>query len=251
MLQVVIIGSGNVAQHFIKALANSANAKVVQAFARHLQDLEHLLPATAITSSYESLKEADVYIIAVKDDAIAHVSSQLPFTGRLVVHTSGSSGMEQLDNKNRRGVFYPLQTFSKNKEIDFYVVPLCLESEQEADYQILEDLANGLSRSIYKIDSEQRKALHVAAVFVNNFTNHMYTIGDEICSQNNIPFGILGPLIQETADKINTLSPKNAQTGPALRHDGQTIQKQVDLLEKENHKELYTLITQSIQQTNE
>jgi len=251
MLQVVIIGSGNVAQHLIKAFANNANAKIVQAFARHPQDLEHLLPATAITSSYDTITEADVYIIAVKDDAIAHVSSQLPFTGRLVLHTSGSSGLEHLDNKNWRGVFYPLQTFSKNKEIDFSIVPLCLESEQESDYQTLENLAKGLSKSIYSIDSEQRKALHVAAVFVSNFTNHMYTIGGEICSQNNIPFSILRPLIRETADKINTLSPKEAQTGPAIRHDRQTIQKHLDFLEKENHKELYTLITQSIQQTNE
>jgi predicted short-subunit dehydrogenase-like oxidoreductase (DUF2520 family) len=251
MLQVVIIGSGNVAQHLIKAFGNLAQAQLVQAFARHPEQLAALLPPEKITNSFNAIADADVYIIAVKDDAIAALSAQLPFSGRLVVHTSGSMGLEQLDNKNRRGVFYPLQTFSKNKDLDFTTVPLCLESEFEKDYTVLELLAKTLSESVYKISSEQRQSLHVAAVFASNFSNQMYALSNKICTQNNIPFGILNPLIQETADKIKTLSPIQAQTGPAVRHDQKTIQKHLAFLKNDNQKAIYTLLTQSIQQTHE
>ncbi|KGO94871.1 Rossmann-like and DUF2520 domain-containing protein [Flavobacterium subsaxonicum] len=251
MLQVVIIGSGNVAQHLIKAFGTIAQAQLVQAFARHPDQLATLLPPEKITNSLNNLAEADVYIIAVKDDAITDVSSQLPFKGKLVVHTSGSMDLGQIDNKNRRGVFYPLQTFSKNKTVDFTTVPLCLESEFEENYAVLELLAKALSNSVYRISSEQRQSLHVAAVFASNFSNHMYALSSQICQQNNIPFGILNPLIEETAGKIKSLSPVKAQTGPAVRNDRKTIQKHLDFLTDENQKAIYKLLTQSIQQTNE
>ncbi|MEL1244571.1 Rossmann-like and DUF2520 domain-containing protein [Flavobacterium sp. DGU11] len=250
MLRVVIIGSGNVAQHLAKAVERSGSATLVQIYARHAEKLAFIVPEDKITASLNNLAEADMYIIAVTDDAIAEVSSKLPFEGRLVVHTSGSVAMEQLDSKNRRGVFYPLQTFSKNKDVDFKKVPLCLESEYENDYVILEELANALSDSVYNTGSEQRKALHVAAVFVSNFSNHMYALGSAICEENNIPFSILNPLIMETADKVNTLSPIQAQTGPAVRHDQKTIEKHLDFLKDNSRKEIYKILTQSIQNTN-
>ncbi|AWH85759.1 DUF2520 domain-containing protein [Flavobacterium album] len=250
MLRVVIIGSGNVAQHLAKAFVRSGRATLVQVYARHPEKLAHLLPEEKITTSLDTVAEADMYIIAVSDDAIADVSSQLPFEGRLVVHTSGSVSLEQLDGKNRRGVFYPLQTFSKNKDVDFKKVPLCLESEHEKDYAVLAELAKSLSDTVHKIGSEQRKALHVAAVFVSNFSNHMYALGSSICEENDIPFSILNQLIMETADKVNTLSPAQAQTGPAIRHDGKTIEKHLDFLKDGNRKEIYKVLTQSIQNTN-
>jgi predicted short-subunit dehydrogenase-like oxidoreductase (DUF2520 family) len=250
MFKAVIIGSGNVAQHLIKALSNSAHTELVQAYARHPENLAHLLPPEKITSSFDNLAKADIYIIAVSDNAIAGVSSQLPFEGRLVVHTSGSVAMEQLDPKNRRGVFYPLQTFSKNKDVDFTKIPVCLESGQESDYSVLEQLAQSISPLHYKISSGQRQALHVAAVFVNNFTNHLYAIGNRICSDNAIPFDILKPLILETADKVQLLPPAEAQTGPASRNDTQTIEKHMAFLKDENQKALYILLTQSIQIAN-
>ena len=249
MLQVVIIGSGNVAQHLIKAFAQSAHVQLVQAVARHPEHLGHLLPKDKITASFPEIKQADIYIISVSDSAITQVSAQLPFTGRLVVHTSGSTNMEALDAKNRRGVFYPLQTFSKNKELDFHTVPLCLEAENKEDYQTLEVLANALSKSVYSISSEQRKALHVAAVFVSNFTNHMYVQGGKVCAEHNIPFEILQPLIQETAAKITALSPQQAQTGPAIRHDQTTIDSHIDFITDDNQKAIYRLLTKSIQET--
>ena len=251
MLQVVIIGSGNVAQHLIKAFAAIVQVQLVQAFARHPENLSHLLPKEKITNSFNDLSEADVYIIAVSDDAITEVSSQLPLEGKLVVHTSGSASLDQLDSKNRRGVFYPLQTFTKNKSVDFSTVPICLESEHKDDYRILETLGYALANSVYRIDSAQRKSLHVAAVFVSNFTNHLYDIGSRICKENHISFDILKPLIRETASKINTLTPLQAQTGPALRNDKKTLQRHLDFLKDSNQKEIYTLLTQSIQKAHE
>jgi predicted short-subunit dehydrogenase-like oxidoreductase (DUF2520 family) len=247
MIKVVIIGSGNVAQHLIKVLHTSTSVSLVQAFARKKEALTHLLPLNQITSTYEDIAEADVYIISVTDNAIAEVAANLPFQNRLVVHTSGSSELSVLDSKNRKGVFYPLQTFSKSKEIDYSSIPLCLEAENETDLLLLEQLANTITQKSYRISSEQRKSLHVAAVFVCNFVNHMYTIGNQICEDNKVSFEILHPLIQETAQKILTLSPIEAQTGPALRNDTKTIQKHIAFLEDTNYKEIYKTLTQSIQ----
>ncbi|MBP6758743.1 MAG: DUF2520 domain-containing protein [Flavobacterium sp.] len=247
MIKLVLIGSGNVAQHLIQAFAKSNKIDIVQVFSRKKETLAHLLDSHKITTTFNDLAEADLYIIAVSDDAIAAVSSQLPFVNRLVVHTSGSVSIDALDKKNRNGIFYPLQTFSKKAEIDFSQIPICLESETESDFELLKEVAETVSRNTYKINSEQRKALHVAAVFVNNFTNHLYQIGNEICNDNNLPFEILKPLIQETANKVMTLSPKDAQTGPAIRNDQQTIAGHLAFLKDENQKKIYQLLTQSIQ----
>lgn len=247
MLKVTVIGSGNVAQHLIKVFLQTKEVSLVQAFARQPKSLLHLLPKERITNDYKALQEADIYIISVTDNAINEVSSQLPFKNKLVVHTSGTSSLEVLDTKNRKGVFYPLQTFSKSKEVDFSSIPLCLEAENENDYKTLELLANAISNKVYNISSEQRKSLHVAAVFVSNFVNHMYVIGSEICETNNVPFEVLQPLIQEVANKITTLSPKEAQTGPALRNDTKTIEKHIEFLKDSNYQDIYKLLTQSIQ----
>ena len=247
MLKVVVIGSGNVAQHLISVFENSTKTDLVQAYARNASNISHLLPMDKITDSVNNLEVADVYIIAVSDDAIAEMVAELPFTNRLVAHTSGSVALEKPDSKNRRGVFYPLQTFSKNKSVDFSAIPLCLESEFESDYQLLEELANNISNSVYRIDSLQRRALHVSAVFVSNFTNHLYAIGNDICTAHEIPFEILKPLIEETADKIKSLPPAQAQTGPAIRNDRSTIESHLTMLPDENQKEIYTLLTRSIQ----
>ncbi|KQO21307.1 hypothetical protein ASF10_14415 [Flavobacterium sp. Leaf82] len=247
MIQITIIGSGNVAQHLIKAFSKSELVEIVQVYSRKKETLSSLIEFDKITNDFEELKEADLYIIAVSDKAIADVSSQLPFQNRIVVHTSGAASLDILDSKNRKGVFYPLQTFSKNKEIDFATVPLCLEAENTFDFRVLESVAKSVSTAIFPINSDQRKALHVAAVFVNNFTNHMYQIGQEICEEHQVPFEILKPLIQETANKINSLDAIDAQTGPAKRNDFTTIQTHLEYLTNENQKNIYKILTQSIQ----
>lgn len=246
MIQVTIIGSGNVARHLIKAFSEKAEIELVQVFSRKPQVVADLVNSNKIISDYNHLQTVDVIIIAVTDDAIAEVSDQIPFKNQLVVHTSGSVAMSNLDDKNRKGVFYPLQTFSKSKAVDFKIIPICLEAENDKDYQTLETVAKLISNVIYKVNSEQRKALHVAAVFVSNFVNHLYQMGNEICTENNLSFDILKPLIQETANKILTLSPKEAQTGPAKRKNTQTINTHLSFLTDENQKEIYKLLTKSI-----
>ncbi len=247
MTKVSIIGSGNVAQHLIQAFQSNPAIELVQVFARNPKNVTNLLDSDRITSDYTQLQQADLYIIAVSDDAIAEVSENLALNNQLVVHTSGTVTLNALANKNRRGVFYPLQTFTIDKEVNFKTIPLCIEAENEKDTTTLKLIANAISDAVYDINSEQRKALHVAAVFVNNFVNHLYQIGNEICDANTIPFAILKPLIQETANKIATLSPKAAQTGPAKRNDISTIAAHQQFLTDENQAAIYNLLTQSIQ----
>jgi predicted short-subunit dehydrogenase-like oxidoreductase (DUF2520 family) len=246
MIQVSIIGSGNVAQHLIQAFAKTTEIELVQVFSRKPELLFSLVPNHKIISDYNLLKAVDLIIIAVSDDAIAIVSAQITLKNQLVVHTSGSVSMDALNSKNRHGVFYPLQTFSVSKEIDFKLIPICLEATTRKDYQILEKVAKSISDVTYNINSEQRKALHVAAVFVSNFVNHLYQIGNELCLENDLSFEILKPLITETANKIQTLSPTQAQTGPAKRNDTQTIKAHLSFLTNDNQKEIYKLLTKSI-----
>ena len=246
MIRLSIIGSGNVAQHLIQVFSKSSEIELVQVFSRKPESIVHLISTDKIVSDLNKLKPVEVTIISITDDAVAAVSKKIPFNNQLVVHTSGSIALEALDNKNRSGVFYPLQTFTKSKEVDFKSIPICIEAENDIDYSILETLAKTISNSVYNVNSEQRKALHVAAVFVCNFTNHLYQIGNEICQQNHLPFAILKPLIQETANKIVTLSPEEAQTGPAIRKDTQTINTHLNFLTDEHQKEIYKMITKSI-----
>ena len=239
MIEVVLIGTGNVATHLYNAFLNASDVKVIQVFAR-TQSLA--IPLELQTSNWQDLKEAALYIISVSDDAIEAVASQISFKNKLIVHTSGTTSMNVLPFE-KRGVFYPLQTFSKDKSIDFSLVPICVE----ADSLLLHKLASLLSTKVYSVSSEQRKALHVAAVFVCNFTNHLYHIGASICEDNAVPFEVLIPLLTETAKKIDYLTPEQAQTGPAFRGDTKTVQSHLDFLTNSAYKTLYQLLTQSIQ----
>lgn len=247
MIKITIIGSGNVAQHLIDAFAKNNAIEIIQVFSRTEKQISPLLDSSKIIHNLNELAKSDLYIIAVSDDAISDVSSKLPFENRLVVHTSGSIPLSVLHDKNRKGVFYPLQTFTKGKQIDFKTIPFCLETQIAADYVLLEKVARSISDHSYPINSQQRKALHVAAVFVNNFTNHLYQLGSDICTANNVSFDILKPLIHETAEKIATLSPNEAQTGPAKRNDQSTIKAHESFLSDENQLNIYKTITQSIQ----
>lgn len=228
MISVLIIGNGNVAHHLHKAFTKAVD-----------------IHSTKISSrKVSNIPDAMVTIIAVTDDAIAAVSSNIP--NRFVVHTSGSVHINALENTGSKGVFYPLQTFSKERDVSFDEIPLCLEATNHKDMQLLEALANAIGKNVVSINSEQRKCLHVAAVFVNNFTNHLFKIGNDLCDEFNVPFEILTPLIRETVLKIETLAPEKAQTGPALRNDTKTIEKHLHLLNKQQ-QEVYTILTKSIQ----
>lgn len=249
MINLVILGAGNVATHLAKAFSNAENVKVKQVYNHRPQSLHSFKNFVATTPDINQLEKADVYLIALKDDVISDVADQLKDNDALVLHTSGSVPLEALNRFKNHGVFYPVQTFSKKKEVNFREIPICLEANTTKNLEVLKELAAKISNKIYEIDSEQRKALHLAAVFVNNFTNHLYSLGAEICRKNEIPFDILKPLIRETVDKLESLTPLEAQTGPALRNDKQTISSHLKMLEPE-HQQLYKILTQSIQEFN-
>ncbi|WBX73148.1 DUF2520 domain-containing protein [Tenacibaculum pacificus] len=246
MIRIVIIGGGNVALHLANAFSKTKEISLVQMYARNIQQLESLKKQVDITDDITLLVDADIYIIAVSDDAISEVSSKIKKEHSLVVHTSGSVSLNSLKNNGRKGVFYLLQSFSKDKEVVFDKIPFCLEAENNEDFNRLNKLAKSIGKKTYPINSQQRKAIHLSAVFVNNFTNHLYKIGDDICREHEVPFEILHPLIEETAKKIQKLTPEKAQTGPAKRNDKKTIQNHLELLNKEQ-QDIYKLITKSIQ----
>jgi predicted short-subunit dehydrogenase-like oxidoreductase (DUF2520 family) len=250
MISVSIIGAGNVANHLFKVFQKTNTVSVKQWFCRDISKISSFKNKVSITDNYSELTEADIYIIAVSDDAIQSVSEALPFENRLVVHTSGSASIYDLDKKNKRGVFYPLQTFSKEAKVDFKNVPICIETIGNKNYPILKSLAEAIECSYYKVNPDQRKALHLAAVFVNNFTNQMYRIAHEITESEGVEFDILKPLILETAKKVQNLSPYMAQTGPAKRNDKKTIKRHLKQLENEQHKAIYNLLTDSIKKTH-
>ncbi len=250
MTSVVILGAGNVATHLFKAFSKTEHARVIQWYNRNLNVLKNYNSQVEITDDLSQLKKADLYILAVSDDAIKTLASLLPFENRLVVHTSGSVSLYDIDKKHKRGVFYPLQTFSKTADIDFANVPVCIEALKKEDYQVLKKLAIAIGSPTKKVNSDQRKVLHLAAVFVNNFTNQLYRVAHEITESEGAEFDVLKPLILETAKKVQDLSPYLAQTGPAKRNDKKTLKKHLKLLKDPHHKDIYNLLTNSIQRTH-
>ncbi len=247
MIRVSILGSGNVATHLINAFLKADGVELAQVYSRNIEDIEQLKNDVQITNTTQNLIPVDVTIIAISDDAITKFSNNLNIEG-IVVHTSGSVSMSELSDSLSKGVFYPLQTFSKDKGLDFSEIPICLEAENESSLKLLKTLASTISNSVFEINSDQRKKIHLAAVFVNNFTNHLYQIGNSICEEHKVPFEILHPIIKETAKKIQEISPKEAQTGPAKRKDFKTIEKHLEQLSTKE-KEIYTVLTDSISKT--
>ncbi|SEQ33166.1 NADP oxidoreductase coenzyme F420-dependent [Hyunsoonleella jejuensis] len=250
MISVTLIGAGNVATHLFKAFNKSNQIFVKQWFNRGIDSISQYQNLVSITDDLNTLEDADVYIIAVSDNAIANLSKVLPFKNKLVVHTSGSLNIHSLDKKHKRGVFYPLQSFSKTAELNFKDVPICIETIDKSDYQILKNIAKSIGSPVKKVNSDQRRVLHLAAVFVNNFTNQLYRIGHEITESEAAEFDLLKPLILETAKKVQEISPYMAQTGPAKRNDTKTIAAHLKLLNKKQHKDIYKLLTKSIQDTH-
>jgi len=243
------MGTGNVAQHLFTAFLNHPRIEVVQVVGRNKKALEYFGKSINTDSSAKFSEKADIYVLAVSDDALPLLNNAIRGLHGLVVHTSGSASLDVLPNSVRRGVFYPLQTFTAHRTVDFKTIPICIEAENSADRKLLKNLASILTTKVIPVNSEQRSKLHLAAVFLNNFTNHLYFIGQQISENAEIPFDTLFPLIQETARKIETLTPFEAQTGPARRGDALTLKKQLKQLEKTDFKEIYTALTRSIATT--
>ncbi|WP_067147582.1 Rossmann-like and DUF2520 domain-containing protein [Pseudotamlana agarivorans] len=250
MISVVILGAGNVATHLFKAFNKTNEVSVIQWYNRTLDKLKPYNKQVNTCDNLDDLVDADLYILTVSDDSIAELSSKLPFENKLVVHTSGSVGVYDLDKKLKRGVLYPLQTFSMDADVDFANVPICIETIDKKSYPLLKKVAVSLGSPTKRVNSDQRRTLHLAAVYVNNFTNQLYRIAHEITESEGAEFDMLKPLILETAKKVQDISPYMAQTGPAKRNDKKTINAHLKLLQKQEHKDIYKLLTKSIQNTH-
>jgi len=253
-LKIVLLGSGNVGFHLGKKL-HEVDVEIVQVYSRKISKAKRLakILKSEATQKIENISTtADLYILAVPDSAIEKVAADLakiiPPT-KLVVHTSGATPSTVLKPYFKNyGIFYPLQTFSIARKIDFENIPICVDSNLKKHRTLLEKLGKQISQSVHQINDKERAILHVAAVFVNNFSNNLFTIGEKITSTENLPFDILKPLIKETVDKIANHSPSKMQTGPANRGDQITIDLHLKYLEKNFPEfiEVYQTMTQSI-----
>ena len=250
MHKIVIIGSGNLATHLSLALFKIGH-QITQVYSRQIDNAQALalkFNCKAISNLNDLDEHADLYIIAVSDCAISKIIEKVNFASKKVVHTAGSESLSVFKgNIENYGVFYPLQTFSKIREINFSNVPICIEANNEEFKLFLNKLAKQISNNIWNIDSETRKILHLSGILVNNFVNHLYFLAEDILKEKDIPFKILQELIKETEAKATDIGPEHAQTGPAKRNDLETQKKHLDLLSsKPNLKQIYELISKDI-----
>jgi predicted short-subunit dehydrogenase-like oxidoreductase (DUF2520 family) len=248
--KTVIIGAGSLAINLAVALHN-CGIKILQIVNRTLpnaMELAERVNASFTDNFAEIDTTADLYILAVSDTSISDVLQKINLKGKFIVHTAGTINMNIFKSfSDDFGVFYPLQTFSKTELVTFENIPICIEANSKKNENLLIQLGKNLSQNIQKINSEQRKVIHVSAVFASNFSTYMYFIANEILEKSEISFDILKPLIHRTAKKVQTLKPKSALTGPARRNDIAVMQAHLDLLN--NHKEfkeIYKLISDNI-----
>lgn len=245
-MEIIIIGTGNVAYHLTKALIQN-KIPVKQIFGRNEKALEMFSKEFQIPSSHERLESAALYIIAVSDASVEEVSRYITQEDCLVAHTSGSLPKEVLQGSYRKASFYPLQTFSKTKDLDYSQIPFFIETESETDFNLLEKLGRSISEKVMAANYEKRKYIHLTAVFSCNFVNHLFSIAKEISDSQQIPFDFFLPLIDETVEKIHHLHPKEAQTGPAVRNDKRVLSLHEVLLADSEYLELYQMLNASIQ----
>lgn len=250
-MRIVLIGAGNLATNLGKALVRVGH-EVVQVYSRtetSASALASVLNCTFTVQLADVVKSADIFIISVKDSVLPLVAEELKTgrEGQLFVHTAGSMPLSALPF-HHRGVFYPMQTFSKNREVNFRKIPCFVEAEDENDLKRMKLMATDIADSVYELSSENRQYLHLAAVFCCNFANHCFALGAQLLQQHGcIPFSVMLPLIDETATKLHQLSPREAQTGPAVRWDTNVIDKQRKLLtDMPDVQQIYDLLSLGI-----
>jgi predicted short-subunit dehydrogenase-like oxidoreductase (DUF2520 family) len=249
-MRITIIGSGNVATHMAAALKNAGH-NIVQVYSRDMQNaalLAYHVKAEPADDLQQIHSDTDIFIIAVNDDVIGLMAEQLAKHDKLILHTSGATDMYALlAFTDKAGVLYTLQTFSKVKEVNFRQVPLCIEGADESITRQIEELAQSISNNIYRVDSAQRKILHLAAVFACNFTNYLYEVARQLLDAKGLDFELLRPLILETAQKVQERLPSHVQTGPAVRNDSGTMDNHLKLLAETPHlQQIYTILSQGI-----
>lgn len=246
MMRISIIGAGNVGLNMFETLRKKKDVKLVSLFNRSIEKILRYRKKVFITNNINEIKKSDIYIISTKDDSIKKISEKIIGRDGLIVHTSGSTEMKILSIHKNFGVFYPLQTLTEGKIADFKKIPICVEANNEINYKILKKLTKITGSKYYQVDSKQRIALHISAVFACNFTNYLFSKAYDICRSNKISFDILFPLIRETLGKIEEKNPSEIQTGPAIRKDLITIKKHLNFINSKNSKKIYSILTQEI-----
>lgn len=256
-LSIALIGAGNVATHLGMAFHESG-CKIKMVYSRTKESAKSLAEkiGCTYTTDIESIdNDADIYIVSLKDSVLEHILPQLVKCNNqaLFVHTAGSVSIDIWKGLTTRyGVLYPMQTFSKQRKVDFNKVHFFVEANTNKDTELLIHTASLLSKHVFKASSEQRKYLHISAVFACNFTNHMYSICEQLLSSHGLPFSAMLPLIEETAEKVHYLSPILAQTGPAQRNDTNIMESHINMLkDKPEIAELYQLISKNIHRFQE
>jgi predicted short-subunit dehydrogenase-like oxidoreductase (DUF2520 family) len=254
-IRVVIIGSGNVAEAFARSLADTPNVELEQIMARNAERCKQVSAIGRCSCSTDPLQLAlaDIYIISVSDRAVEGVANSYNFPKEaIVVHTAGSVAMSVIPRPEHRGILYPFQSFSAGREISLKDVPIFVEADNEAVAAFLTMFARRISTRVEYADSQRRTKIHLAGVFVNNFTNHLYSIANDIIANEGLSFDLLHPIIAETASKaINSGNPTAVQTGPAVRGDKAVTEKHLALIENDILKsQIYKDITESIWETS-
>ncbi len=255
MKKIQLIGAGRLAWQLGLSLIG-AGYEIIQVFSRTEASAKSLADKLNCQSNIywdQISHQADFYFLCLPDDILPSLKDLLPFRDRFFIHTSGAAPLNILDGlSDRVGVLYPLQTLSKELEVDFSKIPLFIESGRKADLDVLLGIASHLSEFVYELDSENRLKLHLSAVFVNNFTNHMYQIAESLLEEVEIPFQVLFPMIAETTRKVFLLGPEKAQTGPALRGDKITQTKHLEILSSHpDLQNLYKLLSSNIEKFKE
>ncbi len=254
-MRINIIGSGNVATHLAKALSASSHDIICIASRKieHASQLAFEVNAKAITDLSE-LENADVTILCVSDSAIGEVAKELSRidSAQTILHTSGATSLNVLNDFDNRGVLYPCMTFSKNDAIDMSQCPFLTEAHTPKVKYIISEIVTSLGARETECDSERRSHIHVAAVFASNFTNHMLTLAKKVMDKEQLPFDVLQPLVNQTISKGFKIDPHDAQTGPARRHDTSTIERHCDFLSfDDNLLNIYKTLTESIEKSYE
>ena len=248
ILKITFIGSGNLAWYLSDTLQENGH-EIVEIWSRSERNARLLASKLNcnIISRLNDLDNTDLIIISVKDDVIVEVLNKIKESNAPIVHTSGSVGADVFKNRENFGVFYPIQSFNKNIDLNFNKTPICIEANNSELEKKLIILAKSISKSVHLLNSKQREQLHIAAVFASNFTNHMMSISKEILNSNKMSFDLLKPLIRNTFEKIKNNPPKDVQTGPAIREDYLIIKKHLELLEEyDDLKTIYSKISNHI-----
>jgi len=250
-MRIVFIGSGNIAQFFATRLFRKGH-EIVQVYSRthaHADVLAKTTKAMVTDKLADISPDADVYILAIKDDALAEVAGQLKFEGKTVIHCAGAVALDVLEHTStNKAVIWSLYSINKNSLPTSNDIPLIVEGSNQHAVDIAMILANDISEKVLQTDFKQRQMLHLNAVLANNFTNHLLAIAQKICEEQQLPFEILHPIIRQTLEQTANILPSESQTGPAIRNDKETIEKHLKLLAyKPEWQKIYADISDSIQ----